>query len=186
MPDWENDDLLAARCGEGDPLGALETLFRRHIAATYAFARSFLPTQEDAEEGASESWLRAGRSLRTGGFRGESQFKTWLFGIVRRVCWERLRQPRLPTLSLSDIGETERGDWRLFAQSPAPVSNLDEALASLSENHRLVLTLCDLQGFTAAEAAILLERTTGATKSLHQRARCALRDALTSLTRDES
>ena len=67
----------------------------------------------------------------------------------------------------------------LFAPAPAPVSELDEALAALSDDHRLVLTLCDLQGLTDAEAAKVLGRTPSATKSLHARARRALRDALT-------
>jgi RNA polymerase sigma-70 factor (ECF subfamily) len=176
MADWDDDERLAAQYGAEGDARALETLFRRHLEATYAFARRFLPTREDAEEAASETWLRAGRALRAGGFRGESRFKTWLLGIVRLVCLERLRQPRLPTLSLS--GLTGRGDWVLFAPEKDPVSDLDDALASLSDDHRLVLTLCDLQGLTAAEAAIVLGRTTAATKSLHGRARRALRDAL--------
>lgn len=178
MPDWEDDERLAARyAGEGDAQ-ALETLFRRHVAATLGFARRFLPTREDAEEAASECWLRVFRSLRAGGFRGESRFKTWLLGVARHVCLERLRQPRLPTLSLSGLPETDRGDWVLFASAPDPVSDLDDALASLTDDHRLVLTLCDLQGLTAAEAAPLMSRTVAATKSLHGRARRALRDAL--------
>jgi RNA polymerase sigma-70 factor (ECF subfamily) len=176
MADWDDDERLAARYGAEGDARALETLFRRHLEATYAFARRFLPTREDAEEAASETWLRAGRALRTGGFRGESRFKTWLLGIARLVCLERLRQPRLPTLSLS--GLTERGDWVLFAPEKDPVSDLDDALASLSDNHRLVLTLCDLQGLTTAEAAVILGRTPAAAKSLHGRARRALRDAL--------
>ena len=126
----------------------------------------------------SECWLRAFRALRAGGFRGESRFKTWLLGIARLVCLERLRQPRLPTLSLSGLTENGRGDWVLFAPAPDPFSEIDEALASLSEDHRTVLTLCDLQGLTAAEAADVLRRTVAATKSLHGRARRALRDAL--------
>ncbi len=176
MAEWEEDERLASHYqSEGDGR-ALETLFRRHIEATYAFARRFLTTREDAEEAASETWLRAGRALRAGSWRGESRFKTWLLGIARRVCLERLRQPRLPTLSLS--GLTDRGDWVLFSPGPEAVSDLDEALAALSDDHRLVLTLCDLQGLTAAEAAEILGRTTAATKSLHGRARRALRDAL--------
>ena len=178
MADWEDDERLAARYGAEGDARALETLFRRHLEATYAFARRFLPTREDAEEAASETWLRAGRALRAGGFRGESRFKTWLLGIARLVCLERLRQPRLPTLSLSGLAETDRGDWVLFAPEKDSVSDLDDALTSLSDDHRLVLTLCDLQGLTAAEAAIVLGRTTAATKSLHGRARRALRDAL--------
>ena len=183
MAEWDDDELLAARYqAEGDPR-TLETLFRRHIEATYAFARRFLPTREDAEEAASETWLRTGRALRAGNWRGESRFKTWLLGIARRVCLERLRQPRLPTLSLS--GLTERGDWVLFSPGPEVVSDLDEALAALLEDHRLVLTLCDLQGLTAAEAAQVLGRTATATKSLHGRARRALRDALETLGKED-
>ena len=178
MADWEDDERLAARyAGEGDAR-ALETLFRRHVESTYAFARRFLDAREDAEEAASETWLRAARALRAGGFRGESRFKTWLLGIARLVCLERLRQPRLPTLSLSGLSETGRGDWVLFSPEPDPVSDLDEALRALSDDHRLVLTLCDLQGLTASEAAAILGRTTAATKSLHGRARRTLRDAL--------
>ena len=178
MAEWEDDERLAARYGGEGDARALETLFRRHVEATYAFARRFLDAREDAEEAASETWLRAGRALRAGGFRGESRFKTWLLGIARLVCLERLRQPRLPTLSLSGLAETDRGDWVLFSPEPDPISDLDEALRSLSDDHRLVLTLCDLQGLTAIEAAMVLGRTPAATKSLHGRARRALRDEL--------
>jgi|GEM_PF-2400374 len=185
---WDNgddDERLAARCGAGEDARALETLFRRHIGATYAFARRFLPTREDAEEAASECWLRASRALRAGRFRGESLFKTWLLGIARLVCLERLRQPRLPTLSLSGLTETGRGDWVLFSPEPDPVSDLDEALASLSDDHHLVLVLCDLQGLTSIEAAAVLGRTPAATKSLHGRARRALKAALETLEKED-
>lgn len=180
MAEWEDDEALAAQYQTDGEAGALETLFRRHVGGTYAFARRFLAAREDAEEAVSETWLRAGRALRAGGFRGESRFKTWLLGIARRVCLEHLRQPRLPTLSLSGLPETAHGDWVLFAPAPDPVSALDGALASLSDDHRLVLTLCELQGLSDAEAAKVLGRAPAATKSLRARARRALRDALQS------
>lgn len=176
MPDY--DERLAARyVTEGDA-AALEALYRRHVTATYGFARRFLNTVEDAEEATSECWLRAFRALRAGSFQGQSTFRTWLFGICRHVCSERMRQPRLPTLSLSDLGESLRETWSLFEPQPEPQSLLSEALAALSDDHRLILTLCDLQGFTAAEAAQILGRSPAATKSLHLRARRALRDQL--------
>ena len=185
MAEWEDNEALAARCRTDGDAGALETLFRRHVASTYAFARRFLQVREDAEEAVSETWLRAGRALRAGGFRGKSRFQTWLLGIARRVCLEQLRQPRLPTLSLSGLPETARGDWVLFAAAPAPTSALDAALAALSDDHRLVLTLCDLQGLTDAEASKILGRTPSAAKSLRARARRALRDALLAQEEDE-
>jgi len=184
--DWDEDERLAARYGAEGDARALEMLFRRHIEATYAFTRRFLPTREDAEEAASECWLRAARALRAGNFRGESRFKTWVLGIARLVCLERLRQPRLPTLSLTGLTETVRGDWVLFSPEPDLISGLDEALLSLSEDHHLALILCDLQGLTATEAAAVLGRTPAATKSLHGRARRALRAALEELEKENA
>lgn len=184
MNEWDDDERLAARYSADGDVRALETLFRRHLDATYAFARRFLASREDAEEAASETWLRAGRALRAGRFRGESRFKTWLLGIARLVCLERLRQPRLPTLSLSGLAETNRGDWVLFSPDPDPISDLEAALMTLSEDHRLILTLCDLQGLSSAEAGAILGRTAAAAKSLHGRARRALRDVLLLLKED--
>jgi RNA polymerase sigma-70 factor, ECF subfamily len=177
MAEWKDDERLADEYTRSGSSQILETLYRRHVDSMYAFARRFLDTREDAEEATSESWLRAFRALRAGQFRGASKFKSWLFGICRHVCLERLRQPRLPTLSLSGIA-TERGDWTLFQPSAQPASRVTTALATLSEDHRLVLTLCDLHGFTAAEAAEIIDRSVSATKSLHIRARHALREAM--------
>ena len=178
MAQWEDDERLAALyAAEGDP-DALEALYRRHVAGTFGFARRYMAALEDAEEATSETWLRVFRILRSGGYRGQSAFRTWVFGICRNVCSERLRQPRLPTLSLSDLGETYRDHGTLFEPQASPVSDIDEALASLSDDHRTVLTLCDLHGFTSQEAAEIIGRTPAATKSLHLRARRALRDRM--------
>jgi RNA polymerase sigma-70 factor (ECF subfamily) len=188
MAEWKDDERLADEYTKSGDAQILETLYRRHVDSTYAFARRFLETREDAEEATSECWLRAFRALRAGQFRGAAKFKSWLFGVCRHVCLERLRQPRLPTLSLAGIDTAERGDWTLFPASTtrdgsrltptAPASMVADALATLSEDHRTILTLCDLHGFTAAEAAEIIDRSVAATKSLHIRARRALRDAL--------
>jgi RNA polymerase sigma-70 factor (ECF subfamily) len=178
VADWDDDDRLTSRyVAEGDS-EALETLYRRHVAGTYGFARRFMESREDAEEATSECWLRTFRALRAGQYRGTSSFKTWVYGICRNVCYERLRQPRLPMLSFADLELPGRNGDLLFEHRPDAPTDLEDALASLTDDHRLILTLCDLQGFTAAEAASIIGRSTAATKSLHLRARRALRDAL--------
>jgi RNA polymerase sigma-70 factor (ECF subfamily) len=181
MSDWKDDERLAVEYARSADSQLLETLYRRHIDGTYAFARRYLPAREDAEEATSECWLRVFRALRNGQYRGESLFRSWVFGICRLVCLERRRQPRLPTLSLDLFTESDRGDWRLFPSAPEPRTLIKDALESLREDHRLVLTLCDLHGFTAAEAAEVAGRGVSATKSLHIRARRALREAMLKL-----
>ena len=139
MAEWEDDERLAARyAAEGDAR-ALETLFRRHVEATYAFARRFLRRPRGRRGGRVGDLAAGGARLRAGGFRGESRFKTWLLGIARLVCLERLRQPRLPTLSLSGLTETDRGDWLPFSPGRTPCRTWTRPSRSPSVDHRLVL-----------------------------------------------
>src|SRR5579883_2846681 len=101
--DSESDEMLAwAFAGEGDGR-AMETLFRRNLPRVYSLTRRYFAVREDAEEASSEAFLRAFRALGAGQFRAESSFRTWLLKIAANVCLERLRQPRLPTLSLSEM-----------------------------------------------------------------------------------
>lgn len=167
------DEELARSFLEQGNGRALETLFRRHLPRVYSLARRYFAVREDAEEASSEAFLRAFRALAAGQFRGEASFRTWLVHIAANVCRERLRQPRLPTLSLSDLPED------LFALTPATAKDdLREALGRLDDDHRLILVLCDLEGYEAKEAAEIIGRSLTATKSLHYRARRALRDEL--------
>lgn len=168
--DFESDEGLVRSFADGGNGRALEALFRRHLPRVYSLTRRYFAVREDAEEASSEAFLRAFRALGTGQFRGEASFRTWLLRIAANVCLERLRQPRLPTLSLADLPED------LFALTPpADDDILWDALGRLDDDHRLILTLCDLEGYEAKEAAEIIGRSLTATKSLHYRARRALR-----------
>lgn len=178
MPSSDDDESLAKLYTADGNARALEILFRRHSDSTYGFAARFLNCREDVEEATSESWMRVFKKLRADEFAGQSLFRTWLFGIVRHVCLERLRQPRLPTLSLSLFDDGAHADHVLFAPETEPASDLDTAFAKIGEDHQLILNLCDLQGFTVLEASEIFGRSPSATKSLHARARRALRDVM--------
>lgn len=170
---------LVERFRRGDPQ-ALTTLFEMHADRVYAFARHILGTREDAEEIASEAFLRAFR--RAADYRGEGSFRGWLFAITRNLCRDRLRQPRLLTVPVDespDIAEeTEPGRAELRA-------DVRRALAALPEDYQDVLILCDVEQWDAREAADLLGRSLAATKSLLYRARRALRDRLTERWNEE-
>lgn len=171
VEDGDSDERLASRFVDHASQRAMETLFRRHLPRVYSLARRYFAIREDAEEASSETFMRVFRSLKAGQFRGESSFKTWVLKIASNVCIERLRQPRLPTLSLDSVGE-------LSEPERGRSSALYDAIESLPDAQRLVLTLCDIEGYSAAEAAAVLGRSLTATKSIHYRARRALRDLL--------
>ena len=172
---------LVARfqAGDGD---ALETLFELHVDAIFAYARQRLGNREDAEEVTSEAFLRAFERIAT--FRGESvRFAGGCIGIARNLCFDRLRQPRLLLLEPEEA-ERHSDEGRAAAQMETSALTR-QAMNGLSDEHRLVLTLCDVEEWEAREVAAMLEKTLPATKSLLYRARRALRDRLTELWNEE-
>ena len=171
---------LVARLQAGEA-EALSVLFELHVDRVFAFARHLLGSREDAEEVVSEAFLRAFQ--RATAFRGECPFRGWLFGITRNLCVDRLRQPRLMLLE-PDAFERHTDHGQAAAQMENGVV-VRQALALLSEEHRLVLTLCDVEEWDAHEVAAMLERSLPATKSLLYRARRALRTQLTALWDEE-
>jgi RNA polymerase sigma-70 factor, ECF subfamily len=93
------------------------------------------------------------------------------------VAADKRRQLRLIVLSLDTEGiETiSRGDE---THKQVERIALHKALESLPEEYRLVLTLCDMEEISHADAAKVLGKSVPATKSLVYRARRALRDLL--------
>lgn len=179
---------LLARFKAGDAR-ALETLFDQYIDRALGLAVRLTETREDAEEVAQEAFLRAFRHARE--LRGDTiagGFGPWLFAIVRNLAADRRRQLRLPSLSLASPAAENLAaagpDAAEEAARRAEHADLLRALDALPEEHRAVLTLCDLEDVPHADAARALGRSTAATKSLLYRARRALRDVLNEMWKE--
>jgi RNA polymerase sigma-70 factor (ECF subfamily) len=175
--DFEKRLIARFQAGDAEALG---TLFEMHIDRVFAFTRHMLGNREDAEEVTSQTFLRAFQ--RAASYRGECPFRGWLFGIARNLCYDLVRQPRLLTLEPDEAQSTDAGR---FADRMATSALVQAALQGLSEEHRLVLLLCDVEEWDAREVAAILERSVPATKSLLYRARRALRDELTAAAEQE-
>jgi RNA polymerase sigma-70 factor (ECF subfamily) len=158
------DTGLIERVRSGDE-AAFRLLYRRHTPAMYAAALRLLARHtSDAEDAVQEAWLRAVRGL--GGFRGDSALRTWLVGIAIRCALEAgRRQQRYQPLGV---------DGRLSAPS-LPHIDLEQAIAVLADGYRHVLVLHDIEGYTHAEIAGLLDIDAGTSKSQLSRARSAVR-----------
>lgn len=185
-PDFEA--RLVARFQNGD-VRALETLFDLYADRALGLAVRLCETREDAEEVTQEAFIRAfrhARQLRGGGnSSGENGrsggFGPWLFAIVRNLASDRRRQLRLPTLSLSSPEAENLSHGFVVAEEAERRQERRDLLAALDklpEEWRTVLTLCDMEDVPHSEAALVLNKTTAATKSLLYRARRGLRDKL--------
>jgi RNA polymerase sigma-70 factor (ECF subfamily) len=171
---WSDAEAVL-RLQQGEE-AALLLLYDRYLDRVYRFSLRLLGRPEEAEEVAGEALLQAFRHARD--FRGDGTFSGWLFRITRNLCLGRLRRGRqLQVISLEEL-ETE--DWEAVPERHEPLLRLavQEALRQLPPDYRTVLLMREVDGLTNGEAAQALGRSPAAAKSLHFRARQALRDAL--------
>ncbi len=152
--------------------------------ALYNLARYLARDQDDAEDLVQETFARA--------FAGADRFepgtnlRAWLFRILRNAFLDRARRDRRVTAAgdLEDAGEAAsagdgwlRDDRELEAMRRLVGGEIEAALRSLSEEARTAVLL-DLEGFSEAEAALVLGCAAGTVKSRLSRARAALRERL--------
>lgn len=178
---------LVARAQRGD-----QESFARLVEANqnkiYTLALRLTGHPEDAADLAQEAFLRAWRSLPS--FQGDSSFSTWLYRLASNLCIDFLRREKrrksAAAVSLDDEEENapplEVPDHRFTPESELERRELRAAVArglsKLSDDHRQVLVLREMDGLSYAEIAGRLELEEGTVKSRIARARLALRNIL--------
>jgi RNA polymerase sigma-70 factor (ECF subfamily) len=174
MANAESESLLTA-AQRGDR-AALETLLSRHRKTVFRYGLRYCASTEDAEDAVQETLWAAARAIGT--FRRAAAITTWLFAIVRNKCHRMLRSHDHADADLADVLD-QIPDPARSAEDEAATARirqiLAEALARLEPNHREVILLRDVEGFTAPEAADRLGLTVQALKSRLHRAREQLR-----------
>ena len=163
-----DEELIRRFVNRGDE-GAFRALYARHSPAVYGLLRRLAgPAVSDADDALQDAWLRA--ATRLSSFRGESAFRTWLTGIALNCLRERWRRAQRID---------ERGDVsRLETHAPHNDHAVDvaEVLDTLSADHREVLVLHDVEGYTHEEIAGALGIEAGTSKSRLSRARQLFRE----------
>ncbi len=180
------DLVLVRRCQEGDH-HAYRALVERYEGRIYNLACSIVGDREAARDAAQTAFIRAYQALP--GFRADAGFYTWLYRIAVNVCLNAAQKEkrRRDTTSLDDLLEsghftsehlwerrTPHGDFeRMQLQD-----TIHRILGHLSPDHRLVIVLKDIQGFSQEEISETLNCSVGTVKSRLSRARANLRDLL--------
>jgi RNA polymerase sigma-70 factor (ECF subfamily) len=114
----------------------------RHV---HALCLNLLGNRADAEDAFQETFIAVARALPS--FRGESSVTTWVHRIAIRVALKlRARRPVAVELDDATPASNPRADH-------AETDAMSRALASLSFEHRLVMSLFAVAGLTHAEIA---------------------------------
>ncbi len=160
-----DDHELVEACKAGDRR-AFQALFQRYERKVYAVAYGFLRNQEDALDVTQEAFIKVHRYLPK--FEGQSSFYTWLYRIVANLCIDHLRRAgRKKDVEFDDKlrhdGESEAAPDRLPVSSLGDPSKavrnkeildaVEASLDQLSEKHRMVIVMRELQGLSYADMA---------------------------------
>jgi RNA polymerase sigma-70 factor (ECF subfamily) len=169
-----DEELLVRRARHGD-LEAYDELVRRHQERIYATIYHMTSNHEDANDLAQESFIKAFQALKS--FKGGSSFYTWLYRIAvnKTINFLKQRKNRIH-MSLNDLDFNAEHDPDLMAlisdNTPRRAAGLTElqeklnaALLKLSEPHRLVVVLHDVQGQSHEEIAKIMDCNIGTVRS---------------------
>lgn len=180
MPDTEHQLVERAQKGDPEAFAALVTEHQRYV---YNLAVRLLQNEEEALDLAQETFVRAWTALPN--FRGQSQFRTWLYRIVTNLCYNRLPNLRRSLNELGDDVIAELPETDLAFDNPAHGlenrelrSYLHHAIEGLDESYRLLISLRYQNELSYEEIASLLNLPLGTVKTGLFRAKEQLRRAL--------
>ena len=181
------DDHGIALTLEGDR-DAFGSLVRKYQDRLYNGMVQIMRNESEAEDAVQEAFILALTKLHT--FQGKSGFFTWLYRIAYNVAISRLRR-RKPTISLEN--QATETQLQLPGDQPMPdegmmrrerASQLMQALESMSEEHRAILVLREMEELDYSAMSEVLNLPIGTVRSRLHRARLQLKELLESQFED--
>jgi RNA polymerase sigma-70 factor (ECF subfamily) len=186
-----DDGALIRQCQLGD-LKATEGLIIRYQDRVFNVIMKIVGNRDDAAELTQETFVKVIEKIGT--FKAQSSFYTWLFRVAVNTALNFCRKRfRVTTQSLDAVvagdGESSRklGDFLVdkseigpveIAQKKETARLITAALGKLSENHRVVIILRDIEGMSYGEVSTTLALELGTVRSRISRARSEMRKIL--------
>lgn len=187
-----NETKLLVKKAQAHDLDAFEELVRIYQNKIYALCLQLSGSDSDAQDLAQEAFIRAFRALHS--FRNEADFGTWLHRIAVNL-WLNSRRKNSGKVFIS-LDEPYRDEEGGKAKREMPDMQADPqriletkefhglvrtALQDLSEEHRAVLVLREMEGYSYEEVSQILDCSLGTVKSRLNRAREAMRRKMSEL-----
>jgi RNA polymerase sigma-70 factor (ECF subfamily) len=162
----------------GGDIPAFEALVKKYQEKIYGLAHHVCAgLRSEAEDVYQETLISAFKNIKK--FKGKSGFGTWVYRIAANNCWMKFRKKKAEKLvsmedlkGLEDIAQVDELAKKELSDSVA------KALAKLSVDQRLAITLADIQGVSMEEGAKILKISVPAFKTRLFRARAALRGVI--------
>lgn len=179
------DEDVVRRVLEGEvPL--FEILMRRYNQRLFRVTRSIVENDLEAEDITQDAYVRAYEHLNQ--FQGRSSFSTWLTKIAIYEAYARVR--RLDSHKFDSISVLEGQGTDVKSKERDPEQRtydgelklvLEKAFDALSDDHRSVFMLREIEGLSTSETAECLDISEENVKVRLHRARVLLQQELYSL-----
>ncbi len=169
------DRVLVERAQAGDTR-AFDELVRKYTPKLYGLVYNMTSNREDTSDLLQEIFAKAYRSLKR--FMGKSSFYTWIYSIAVNMTLNFLKKRgRYAKVSLDDVDSGIQNDPDFIKITTANrdtvrevnihelQKRLNDAMGRLSDDHRTVVTLYDIQGFQHNEIAKILGVSEGTVRS---------------------
>ena len=169
-----DDAELVLKSQQGD-VRAFDELVERYHGKIYGLTYNMTSNREDAEDLTQEVFVKAFEALPR--FKGNSSFYTWLYRIaVNKTINYRKKRNRKRALSLDQFDQEIKMDeaYHDLTAKGSPLRSislselqekLNEALQKLSEKHRTVVVMHDMQGIPHEEIAKVVKASVGTVRS---------------------
>ncbi len=169
------DAILVERAQKGDTR-AFDDLVRKYTPKIYGLVYNMTSNREDTADLLQDIFSKAYRSIQR--FMGKSSFYTWIYSISVNMTLNFLKKRgRYSKVSMDDVDSGIQNDPDFIELTTAGNSplrevnihelqkRLNEAMMKLSEDHRTVVTLYDVQGLQHAEISKILGVSEGTVRS---------------------
>jgi RNA polymerase sigma-70 factor (ECF subfamily) len=170
---------------------AFRDLVAEHRDRVFNLTYRMLGNRAEAEDVAQEVFITVFKTIDT--FREESKFSTWLYRVTVNHCKNRIKYlSRRHDRDQDELDEAVTHATAVAAHAPVPAPRpdrqlegaqmeqiLQEAIAQLDEDHRVLVVLRDVEDLSMEEIVEITGLPDGTVKSRLHRARLALRKKLT-------
>lgn len=174
------EKALLQKCKKGD-LEAFEKLIDSYQKKVFNLCYRYLDNYDDAEELSQEVFIKVYRAI--SGFKEESSLGTWIYRIAVTTCIDELRKKKKYTaVSINqdnglELQDTEPGLYDNYEKKETKKA-IEDAIKSLHYDHRIVVVLRDMQGFSYEEISEIIDVPLGTVKSRIKRARENIKEYL--------
>ena len=170
QPEDRQDATLLVAIAAGNEQAFVD-LYARRQADVFRFAFAMARSRSVAQDVTQEVFLNVlENAARFDTAKGSA--RGWLFGCARHVVLDRLRLERRWTDAVPELIVEHDGDAKLLTEQR--VGRLHAALTRLPVEYREVLVFCDLEEWTYAATAAVLDCPIGTVRSRLHRGRALL------------